>query len=210
VPDSVNSELAALAEPLAVGLKLLNHAQVQPTERLLVIGAGPIGLAVVLWARQYAVGDILVSDPVRSRQSLALQLGATAVVDPTRESLTEACARELGGLPEAVIECVGRPGLLQSAAEVVAPYGRLILAGLHFESDTIARFEPLMKEITIKFSNFTVKRDFTHTLNLLGQGRLDPLPLITHRFGLDELPETVRALRTPNEFGKVLISPSLS
>ena len=101
VPDSVNSELAALAEPLAVGLKLLHHAQVQPTERLLVIGAGPIGLAVVLWARQYAVGDILVSDPVRSRQSLALELGATAVVDPTRESLTEACpARELGGLPK--------------------------------------------------------------------------------------------------------------
>ena len=67
-----------------------------------------------------------------------------------------------------------------------------------------------MKEITIKFSNFTVKRDFTHTLNLLGQGRLDPLPLITHRSASTNSQRTVRALRTPNEFGKVLISPSLS
>jgi len=114
------------------------------------MGAGPIGLAVVLWARQYAVGDIMVSDPVGSRRLLAIRLGATAVVDPTAESLTEACARELGGSAEVVIECVGRPGVLQAAVEVIAPYGRLVLVGLHFESETMALFQLLSKDITIK------------------------------------------------------------
>jgi (R,R)-butanediol dehydrogenase/meso-butanediol dehydrogenase/diacetyl reductase len=208
VPDEVRTDVAALVEPLAIGVKVLGRARLQADERLLVIGAGPIGLAVVLWARQQGVGDILVSEPVASRRELALEMGATAATDPATETLVDASQRELGRLPEVVIECAGLPGLLDAAVQAVAPFGRLVVAGLHLKREEFYRFDALMKEITMEFPNFAVKQGFRHSLRLLSQNRVDPRPLVTHRIQLDALPEMFHALRTPNNFGKVLVSPS--
>lgn len=205
VPAGVSAEQAALVEPLAVGLNILRRARMFPAEKLLILGAGPIGLAIVLWARQQGISEIVVSDPVASRRKLAQMLGATRVADPVTEDLAALCARELGGAPEVVIECAGRPGLLADAIALVAPYGRVVLAGLHFEEERFMRFPPLLKEISIEFPNFTRLEGFRHTLALLGQGRLDPSAMVTHQVGFAELPRMVEALRTPNDFGKVLI-----
>ena len=81
LPEAVDFRLGALVEPLAVGLHAVNAAGLSPGQEVLVIGAGPIGLAVTLWARFLGARSILVSEPAQGRRAMASQMGATEVVD---------------------------------------------------------------------------------------------------------------------------------
>jgi (R,R)-butanediol dehydrogenase/meso-butanediol dehydrogenase/diacetyl reductase len=205
VPDSVTRDQAALVEPLSVALKVVERARFQSGDKLLLLGAGPIGLAVLLWARTNGVGRILVSDPVASRRELALRLGASRVVDPTSRDVGEFFAESFGAAPEVVIDCVGRAGMFDQALKLAANDGRVVIAGMHMGNDEFYMREPFLKNLTISFCALYTKAHYEHTLQMLASGQLDPTPMITHRIGLDELPDTLAALRAPNEFGKVLV-----
>src|SRR3954453_20949112 len=99
VPESIPLDSAATIEPVSIGLNVIERAGLKPGDRLLVMGGGPIGLAVTLWARAMGVATIVVSDPVESRRNLALQMGATHAVDPLTQDLAEFFLAETGGLP---------------------------------------------------------------------------------------------------------------
>lgn len=204
VPDTVDDERAALVEPCAIGLKVFLAAQAQPWDRVLVLGAGPIGLAVAQWALLTGIADVTVSDPVESRRELALRLGATAAVDLTvlpPESVEEA----LGGAPPVVIECVGRPGTVDDAMRVVASEGTVVVAGIHGTREEFDRMAPFLKNVTVRFSSWYRVDHYRHTVRMIAAGRLDPLPMVTHRIALDDLASTVAALHTPRGYGKVLV-----
>ncbi|MES2258388.1 MAG: alcohol dehydrogenase catalytic domain-containing protein [Pseudomonadota bacterium] len=209
LPDGVDPSLGALVEPLAVGLKNVEKAQCRAGDAMVILGGGPVGLASVLWARAQGVSDIIVSDPVESRRRLALQLGATAVVDPLQDDLSSFCLRELKRLPETVVECVGRPGSIDLATAIAARGGRVVISGLHKASEPVNRAVPFMKDLAINFSMMYEKRHFTYTLQMLAQRRIDPRPLITHEISLDEVPRIMELLSGPNECGKVLVNPRL-
>lgn len=209
LPDGVDPSLGALVEPLAVGLKNVEKAQCRAGDAMLILGGGPVGLATALWARAQGVADIIVSDPVAGRRKLALQLGATAVVDPVQEDLHAFCLRELKRLPETVIECVGRPGSIDLATAIAARGGRVVISGLHKAPETVNRVLPFMKDLAIHFSMMYEKRHFIYTLRMLAQGRIDPRPLITHEITLEEVPAIMALLSGPNECGKVLVNPGL-
>ena len=208
VPDEVSTDAAGIVEPLAVTLKIFEKAAARPGDRLLVLGAGPVGLGVTLWARASGVASIIVSDPVASRRDLASQLGATAVVDPTTADLTEFCDDRLGAAPEIVVECVGRPGLFEQATRVVAPEGRIVVAGMHLGQEGFKQQTPFLKNLTVVFSSWYAVRHFRHAVDMLAAQRIDPMAMITHRIGLEDLDRTLEALRTPNEYGKVLVHAS--
>jgi threonine dehydrogenase-like Zn-dependent dehydrogenase len=209
LPPSIDPVLGSLVEPLAVGLAIFERSRLGIGDRLVILGAGPVGLAVALWARTMGVADIVVSDPVASRRALAEQVGATATVDPLAVPLADFCADTLGGPPEVVIECAGRPGTLDEAAAVVAHEGRIVIAGMHLEpSEQFDRKKLYLKSAAVQFSSWYTLKHFRHTVRMWDSGRLDPSPLVTHRVDLDGLADVVEELQRPNELGKVIITPS--
>lgn len=207
LPDGVDMELAAMVEPLAVGLKQVQLAGCKPGQKMLILGAGPIGLATSLWASAMGVGQIAVSDPQASRRELALSLGATAVVDPNEQSLEDFCDQAWGGRPDVVVECIGRPGSIDMGTAILKPYGRLVVAGNHMEAEQVSRIVPFTKELEVIYSRMYEKNHFQHTLDMLAQGRIEPRAMVTHRFGLEKLPDVLLEMSRPNLFGKVLIDP---
>src|SRR5690606_30066733 len=109
--------------------------------------------------------------------------------------------------PRAIIECVGHPGSYDMAMQLAAPYGRVVIGGMHQEPETMHRLPPFSRELDVRYCRMYEKRHFSHTLKMLAQGRIDPRAMITHEVSLDELPAMFAALVNPNDFGKVLVAP---
>lgn len=207
LPERISISTAALIEPIAVGLHLFERAKVGVDEHLVILGAGPIGLTVVLWARSMGVTKILVSDPVAARRDIALAMGATAVVDPIEEDLAEACQSIWDCLPEVIIECMGRAGRFDIATSTIRRGGRVVIGGMMFESETIDSMTPFMKNISVEYVIQYEMKHFYHTVNMLEQGRIDPTPMISAEISLNELPAMMQTLLKPNELCKVLVAP---
>jgi (R,R)-butanediol dehydrogenase/meso-butanediol dehydrogenase/diacetyl reductase len=206
MPDALDDACGALVEPMAVAHHVLERSVREPGEPILVLGAGPIGAAVALWARHLGASAVLVSDPVPGRRALVETLGA-ATVDPANSDVAQAFADLTGGEPRVVIECVGVPGLIQHAADVAGTSGHVTIAGVCVQPDTLNPLVSVGKELTLSFATWYRRRDFAMTIAQVASGRLDPQPLVTHRVSLDELPAQFEALMHPTTQGKVLIEP---
>jgi 2-desacetyl-2-hydroxyethyl bacteriochlorophyllide A dehydrogenase len=209
VPDGVSTESAALVEPLAVGLHALNASRMRRGERCLVVGAGPIGLAIALWARHFGAREVIVSERASGRRALAERLGATCVVDPQRDDLTSELERAAPGGPDVVFEAVGAPGLIEECVGRVRFRGRVVVAGVCMGADSITPLAGILKEAQLQYVLAYEKDDFTYTLGMLAQERIDPTPLITDRIGLAGVPAAFEALAAPQSQGKVLACPAL-
>ncbi len=207
LPPSIDATLGALVEPLAVALHTVERAGLQPGDDVVVLGGGPVGLAVALWLRALGAGEIVVSDPVAHRRVMAEQLGATATVDPTTEDVAGAVTRLVGNLPRVVIECVGVPGLIQHAVDVAAVDATVVVAGVCFQPDALTPLGAVQKELDVRFSFYYTAADWHTTIALLDQERIDARPLVTDEVSLDEAPERFAALKHPTEECKVLIRP---
>jgi (R,R)-butanediol dehydrogenase/meso-butanediol dehydrogenase/diacetyl reductase len=205
VPEGVGTDLAALVEPLAVGVHAVNAGRMRRGERCLVVGAGPIGLAIALWARHFGAREVIVSERAAGRRALAERLGATRVVDPQREDLAALLERAAPGGPDVVFEAVGAPGLIEDCVARVRFRGRVVVAGVCVGPDSITPLAGILKEAQLQYVLAYEKDDFTYTLEMIAQGRIDPGALITDRVGL----AGVEALATPRGQGKVLACPAL-
>ncbi len=209
VPESVSTDLAALVEPLAVGVHAVNASRMRRGDRCLVVGAGPIGLAIALWARHFGAREVIVSERAAGRRALAEQLGATRVVDPVNEDLSAVLERSAPGGPDLVFEAVGAPGLIADCVARVRFRGRVIVAGVCLDADAITPLAGIVKEAQLQFVLAYEKDDFQYTLDMLAQERIDPSALITERVGLAGVPAAFAALATPQGQGKVLACPTL-
>jgi (R,R)-butanediol dehydrogenase/meso-butanediol dehydrogenase/diacetyl reductase len=206
LPDELTADIGSLVEPLAVAHHALERSPRDPGEPVLVLGAGPVGLAVALWARALGAREVVVSDPMPHRRALAEQVGATTL-DPTHQDVAAAFAEVVGGPPRVVLECVGRPGVIQHAMDVAATDAQVTLVGACMVPDTIHPLVPTSKELTLSFVIYYRRRDFTQTLAHLRRGELDPTPLITGHTSLEELPARFGELLGPHSECKVLIHP---
>ncbi len=203
LPDQLSTRDAALIEPLAVGLHAVRAGSLQAGQRVLITGAGPIGLAVALWARFLGARDVVVSEPASERRALALSLGATAVVQPG-ENLGEQFADVAGGPPDIVFECVGAPGLIQQCIDIAPRRGMLVPVGVCEQPDTILPFPALIKELSIRFAIAYTRADYETVIAMLAQGRIDASPMVTAVVSLDDMPAAFEALRSPSNQCKVL------
>lgn len=206
MPTSLDARHGALIEPLSVGLHTVDRAGLRPGEPALVIGGGPVGLAVALWLRFAGAGEVIVSDPVASRRALAERLGAS-VVDPSSSDVASEVSRLIGSLPALVIECVGNPGLVQHATEVTATDGRVVIAGVCMGEDTMTPLTGMSKELDLRYAFYYRASDYRTTIDMIDRERIDPLPLVTDEITLDELPARFEALKSPTDDCKVLIRP---
>jgi (R,R)-butanediol dehydrogenase/meso-butanediol dehydrogenase/diacetyl reductase len=207
LPDALDNEAGALVEPLAVGLHAVRVAALQPGENVLVLGGGPIGLAIATWARALGAGEIAVADRLAPRRELAARFGASQAIDADDDAAWLALTERCGGLPDVVFECVGSPGLLQQCVQQVRRRGRIIVAGACMASDSLMPAMACLKEVDVRFVVAYSHHDFAWALHALASGRIAGKEMITGHVDLDGLPATFTALRTPSTQCKVIVCP---
>ncbi len=208
LPDALELETAALIEPLAVGLHAVRIGDVKAGDRVMVMGAGPIGLTAALWSRFLGARDVVVTELAATRAALAKKMGATHIIQPDlsqgAEHLLEQFIAAAGGPPDVIIECVGAPGLLQQCIEMAPQRGKIVPVGVCEQPDSIMPFFGLVKELNIQFAIAYTRDDFDTCVAMLAEGRIDVAPMITDVVDLEALPDAFEALRTPSHQCKVL------
>lgn len=169
LPDHLSMVAGSLTEPLACSIRAVAHAGA--AERLVILGAGPIGLLCLVAARAAGVAQVLVSDVVESRLALARNWGATATVSARDDVLAAIQAFAPGGV-DAAIDAVGLATTREQALRAVVPGGRVVYIGLHEEESLFAANYLVRQEITLTGSFAYTSADFAHALALLATGHV--------------------------------------
>lgn len=235
VPDHLASIHATYAEPLSVGLRAAAQANMRGGEVPLVIGCGPVGLAVVIalkrLRKQLEFGPIIAVDFQARRRELAQMLGADFVVDPAlvspyriwelhavepmvcltpeqRGKLPPALRRQLRGYRPAVIfECVGEAGVIQKIYEGAAQAARIIFVGVCIETDQVEHVIATNKELELKYVLGFRRPEYETAFALLADGEVDAAPIVTGTVGLGEVARTFETLTAPSDHVKIVIEP---
>lgn len=204
LPASTSLDDGAIIEPLSVALHGVKLSGLRKGDRVLVLGAGPIGLAVAFWARRMGAEQVVVQDIVPHQHERALSLGATDFVS-NRETPIEAGRKALGGPADITFECVGLPGVIAQAVEMTRVKGTVLVLGLCTQPDTFVPFKALSKELRLQTSAFFTLGEYQASLDVLDGGALEPRSMITDTVMLDAVPEAFEALKRRTHQCKVLI-----
>ncbi|MGO9654179.1 zinc-binding dehydrogenase [Mycobacterium sp.] len=226
VPDHVPTEIAALTEPLAVAYRTVAKAELGPDDVPLVVGCGPIGLAVIAVLRLQGERTIVAADFSPERRALAEGLGADVVIDPAVRSPYEAWAAAaatddpakmasatplLGQLalrPTVAFECVGVPGIIQQLVAGSPAGSRIVVAGICMTSDTFEPVVAILKEVDIRFAIMYSAEEFAQTFAHLAAGDLDVAPLLSGTVGMDQMADAFDRLANSPSDAKILLDPT--
>jgi (R,R)-butanediol dehydrogenase / meso-butanediol dehydrogenase / diacetyl reductase len=199
LPAEIPAAYSALVEPFAVGLHGVHSAEIGPGDDVLIVGAGGVGLTTMIWALHKGGARITVADPDAQRRNSASSMGASDVL----ASVSEA---ELGAY-DAVVECVGRPELVQACQPALRPRGRLVVSGACAEPTTIEPITALLKELTVRYSVAYTTDEFREVVAAFSDGDIDPTPTVGPKFGLDHIAEAFAAVRGAKVQGRVSVTP---
>ncbi len=209
VPAGLDPTHAALTEPMAVGRHAVNLSGIASGESAIVHGCGPIGLAIVSALTRSGIELIIAGDYSEARRELARRLGAHEVVDPKQEPAIEAWRRLTGSDGSVVIyEAVGVPGMIDQAMREAPRSGRILVAGVCMEPDTISPIVGIRSELTIQFALGYTPAEFSETLDRIAAGEIDAASLVTAQVGLDGVADAFEALRNPDEQVKIIVTPN--
>jgi threonine dehydrogenase-like Zn-dependent dehydrogenase len=207
VPAGLPANMAALTEPLAVGVHAVAMSRIVQGEAALVIGAGPVGLACIAELRMRGIGPIVVADYSAKRRELAAMLGADEVVDPRVESAISAWKRIDGSRQLVIFEAVGVPGMIQQAMRMAPRHARILVVGACMQED---RFHPMLalgREINLQFALAYEPHEFAHALAAIAEGKVDLAPWLTGTVQVDGVPQAFADLANPEEHAKILVVP---
>jgi len=204
VPNGLSTDHAALTEPLAVGVHAVEKGALTGDEAPLVIGCGPVGLAVIAALRLKGIRPIVAADFSAKRRELAVKMGADIVVDPAKE---DPYARIAQAKRTVIFECVGVPGVIQQIFEKVPRDARIVVVGVCMEPDTIEPMFGIVKELSLQFVLGYTPQEFASSLKLLANGEVDAPSLITAKVGLDGVKGAFAELGNPEQHTKILVEP---
>jgi threonine dehydrogenase-like Zn-dependent dehydrogenase len=171
---------------------------------VLVIGAGPVGLATMLWEKFLGARHVIVSEKAETRKAMAARFGATDAIDPSLP-LTPQVEKIAGKAPDIIFECVGVPGLLMNAMAEAPRGGRIVVAGVCQQTDMIMPLMGIMKELEIQFVLGYRAADFDYVIAMIASDRVDVGHMITDIVDLNGLPAAFEALRKPSHQCKVML-----
>jgi (R,R)-butanediol dehydrogenase/meso-butanediol dehydrogenase/diacetyl reductase len=206
LPEGVDFRAGAMVEPLAVALHAVQQGDVA-SKNVLVMGAGPIGLATALWARFFGAREVIVSERVAARLELAGKLGASGGIDASSQQVGPAFAAQAGGPPDVVFECVGVPGRIQDCMGLVRPRGLIVVVGLCMEPDSIFPVVAVTKEVELRFVLAYGVGDFHFIARVLEAGRVGAGAMVTDVVDLEHFPQAFEGLKRPSHECKVLLEP---
>ena len=212
VPDGVPLTVAALAEPLGVGMQAVNQADVSPGDKVAVFGCGPVGLMAIATLIDRGIHKVVAVDLSPQRLALAEGLGAQAALDPTEVDVWDELTRLHGTVPfmfgptpatDAFIEASGADQVLGDVIQHGRVGGRMSVVALHYQPVPTNFLMLLMKQFTIRGSMEYPPR-FEDAIELLE--RHDLSGLITHQFPLEDFHEGLALLEGSKDCGKVMIT----
>jgi 2-desacetyl-2-hydroxyethyl bacteriochlorophyllide A dehydrogenase len=201
IPNGLDLKHAALTEPMAVGLHAVNKSNITAGETALVIGCGPIGIAIVASLRARGVESVVAADFSPRRRELATAMGAHRVLDPADGSPFDSVKAAV------VFEAVGVPGIIDDILLRARAGTRLVVAGVCMQPDTVHPFFAIAKEINVQFVLAYNPEEFAGTLRALAEGEIDATPMITGEVGLDGVGAAFDDLADPERHCKILVTP---
>lgn len=208
VPNGLPTHHAAMTEPMAVGLHAVKKARLDASaDAALVVGCGPVGLAVIAALKLEGVEPIVAADYSPLRRALATQMGAHVVVDPAATPTMQAYREAADLRPTVIFECVGVPGVLRELMRGAPQGARIVVAGVCMEDDVIKPIMGINKELSLQFVLGYTPGEFMDTLGHLAEGRIDVSPLVTGTVGVDGVAGAFATLATPNTHAKIIVEP---
>ncbi|HPG26303.1 MAG TPA: zinc-binding dehydrogenase, partial [Myxococcota bacterium] len=211
IPASMPFEIAALAEPLGVGMNAVDRVDVRPGDRVAVLGAGPIGLSAIATLHDRGIDDVVAVDFSPRRLEVARALGARDAIRPGEIDLWEGLGRLHGRETfywmdvvgtNVFIEATGAGTLLEEVIRRAAPGARVSVVALHRKPVPVDFMTVLMKQMTLQGAMEYPDR-FETMIELLD--RRDLSPMITHRFALDDFAAAFDVARSPDAGAKVMV-----
>ena len=208
VDPGVPSRFAALTEPMAVGVHAVNRSGVDVGDAAIVLGLGPVGLAVVADLKRRGIGPVIGADYSPKRRAIAEHFGCDEVVDPAVEPAISAWRRVDGSKPLVIFEAVGMPGMIDQAMRIAPRDSRILVVGVCMPQDHLVPMIGIGRELSIQFVLGYTPEEFAETHALITAGAWDLEPLITGSVGVDEVPDAFEWLDRPDEHAKILVEPS--
>ena len=227
VPNGLAAEHAALTEPVAVGWHAVQFARLTDDDVPLVVGCGPVGLAVIASLKIKGAHPIVAADFSPARRALATRMGADIVVDPavvspyktwadtaTPDGYDPSRFARMFGVgpkqrPGVIFECVGVPGVIQQVMEGAPAGARVVVVGVCMETDRIEPFFGVVKQLNLQFVLGYTAEEFSDCLRFLAEGKIDAAALITGTVGLEGVAGAFADLANPERHAKVMIDPWL-
>lgn len=209
VPDGLDQRHAALTEPMAVGVHAVAKSAINEREGAIVLGCGPIGLAIIAGLRLKGIEPIVAADFSPKRRGLAAQMGAHVTVDPREQTAIEAWNAAASGKTPVVFEAVGVPGVLDDMMRFAPRFTRIVVAGVCMEPDTIHPLVGVTKELSLQFVLGYDPMEFRQTLDHIVSGAIDVALLITGEVGIADVPAAFETLGDPELHAKILVEPAL-
>lgn len=208
VDESVPDEAAALTEPLGIAMHAVGKAALQDGDVAVVMGCGPIGLAITAALKMRGVRHIIATDLSPKRRALALQMGASEALDGRAQpSAVTAAAALAGGTGLVVFENTGAPGMLSRLVLEAPAKSRLVISGIAPGEETFHHMVAIIKELQFSFVIYYTPEEFAAALKAIADGRFDWRPLVTGIVGLDDVAGAFKALEDPETHAKILIDP---
>lgn len=198
IPNSVSFEAAALIEPLSVGIWAAQRAEIKLGTRVLIAGAGPIGLIMAQAARAFGATEIYITDINEDRRAFALKHGATVGLDPRTDPV-----ESLG--VDVFIDASGVAGAVYQGIKAVGPAGRVILVGMGNDDVSLPVSHIQNNEIWVS-GVFRYANTWPLGIQLLESGKIDLDILVTHNYGLDQVDDALNSGRLPGAL-KTIVHP---
>jgi threonine dehydrogenase-like Zn-dependent dehydrogenase len=208
VPAGLPAEMAALTEPLAVGVHAVAKSRIAGGDSAIVLGAGPVGLACVAELRMRGIGPIVVADFCQATRS-GWQLGADVVVDPRDTPAIEAW-RKIGSAPAGHLEAVGVPGMIEQAMRMAPKDARILVVGACMQEDRIHPMLGIGRELSIQFALAYDPMEFAAALQAIADGKIDLSPWLTGTVGVEGVPQAFADLADPEHHAKILVVPTFT
>ncbi len=201
VPDTMSDDAAALLEPLSVGIWACRKAGVTAGSRVLITGAGPIGLVSVQTALAFGATEVVVSDVNPARLALAAELGATSVVDARTESV-----RDLPRAPQVLVECSGFPAAIGDGIRALDRAGRAVLIGMGGDEVPLPLSAVQNRELVVT-GVFRYANTWPTAIALVSAGRVDLDRLVTGSYSLEQAVDALTASRRDPSAVKAVVRP---
>lgn len=208
VADNVTNEAAAFVEPVGIAIHAVNKSAITTEHAAVVVGCGPIGLAIIAVLKARGVKHIVASDLSARRRELAGVMGATHVVNGANESVIAKAAAVAPAAPVIVFENTGARGMLNRLVLEASQNSTIVVTGIAPGNDSFMPLVAVGKELNFKFVIYYTPQEFAEALEMVRAGTVKAGPLITGTVGLDGVAQAFKDLADPERHAKIIIDPS--
>jgi len=210
IPDGADEEaLVMLSDILPTGHEIgVQNGQVKPGDTIAIIGAGPIGMSVLLTAQFYSPAKVYVIDLDENRLKLAQKFGATTTINSGKEDVAKRIMSETKDGVDVAIEAVGIPATFDVCQQIIRPGGHIANVGVHGKSVDLQIQKLWIQNITLT-TGLVNTNTTPMLLKTVISGKIDPNKLVTHHFKLDEILQAYEVFGNASEEKsmKVIITP---